>query len=124
MNSLVLSAHIDHLELVDPLTEIVSHNGAMDNGSGVALYWTWRPRFMSLPFHSVCVRYRGREGIAWLEIFRGSPHKPPPSLVSDINVDMFLPIVPLTVLEGAGLAESDLWRRGARAAESRRARTA
>jgi hypothetical protein len=40
------------------------------------------------------------------------------TIVADINVDMFLPIVPLTVLKVKGLAESDLGDSATRAAES------
>src|SRR5208283_3226337 len=42
----------------------------------------------------------------------------PNAIVADVNVDMFLPIVPLKVLRVLGLTDSDLGDRAARAANS------
>ena len=48
------------------------------------------------------------KGLLGSKYFAAHPTVSPTSIVADINVDMFLPIVPLKVLTVYGLAESDL----------------
>src|SRR5260370_42449285 len=50
--------------------------------------------------------------------FAAHPTVPPKSIVADVKVDMFLPIVPLKILKIGGLEESDLSSRGAAIAQS------
>jgi Zn-dependent M28 family amino/carboxypeptidase len=57
------------------------------------------------------------KGLLGSKYFAGHPTVPAKSMVADINVDMFLPIVPLQVLTVHGLAESDIGDRVRDAAE-------
>jgi Zn-dependent M28 family amino/carboxypeptidase len=58
------------------------------------------------------------KGLLGSKYFAARPTVDPKSIVADVNVDMFLPIVPLTVLKVKGLGESDLGDQASRAAES------
>lgn len=117
----VLSAHIDHLGIGEPINGDRIYNGAMDNGSGVALLLDMAASLRneklrrSILFVFVTAEEKGLLGSKY---FAARPTVNPTSIVADINVDMFLPIVPLTVLKVKGLAESDLGDQAARAAES------
>jgi Zn-dependent M28 family amino/carboxypeptidase len=117
----VLSAHIDHLGLGEPVYGDRIYNGAMDNGSGIALLLDMAASLRqeklrrSLLFVFVTAEEKGLLGSKY---FTAHPTVDPKSMVADINVDMFLPIVPLTVLKVKGLAESDLGDAATRAAEA------
>src|ERR1700730_515562 len=117
----VLSAHIDHLGIGEPINGDRIYNGAMDNGSGVALLLDMAASLRqeklrrSILFVFVTAEVKGLLGSKY---FAARPTVDPKSMVADINVDMFLPIVPLTVLKVKGLAESDLGDAATRAAES------
>jgi Zn-dependent M28 family amino/carboxypeptidase len=117
----VLSAHIDHLGIGEPINGDRVYNGAMDNGSGVALLLDMAASLQreklrrSILFVFVTAEEKGLLGSKY---FAARPTVDPKSIVADINVDMFLPIVPLTVLKVKGLAESDLGDEATRAAES------
>jgi Zn-dependent M28 family amino/carboxypeptidase len=117
----VLSAHIDHLGIGEPIHGDRIYNGAMDNGSGVALLLDMAASLReeklrrSILFVFVTAEEKGLLGSKY---FAARPTVDPKAMVADINVDMFLPIVPLTVLKVKGLAESDLGDAATRAAES------
>jgi Zn-dependent M28 family amino/carboxypeptidase len=117
----VLSAHIDHLGIGEPIDGDRIYNGAMDNGSGVALLLDMAASLRgeklrrSILFVFVTAEEKGLLGSKY---FAARPTVDPKYIVADINVDMFLPIVPLTVLKVKGLAESDLGDAATRAAES------
>src|ERR1700682_990572 len=117
----VLSAHIDHLGIGEPINGDRIYNGAMDNGSGVALLLDMAASLRqeklrrSILFVFVTAEEKGLLGSKY---FAARPTVDPKSIVADINVDMFLPIVPLIVLKVKGLAESDLGDAATRAAES------
>jgi Zn-dependent M28 family amino/carboxypeptidase len=117
----VLSAHIDHLGIGEPINGDRTYNGAMDNGSGIALLLDMAASLRreklrrSILFVFVTAEEKGLLGSKY---FAARPTVEPKSIVADINVDMFLPIVPLTVLKIKGLAESDLGDQASRAAES------
>jgi Zn-dependent M28 family amino/carboxypeptidase len=57
------------------------------------------------------------KGLLGSKYFAAHPTVPARSIVADINVDMFLPIVPLQILTVHGLAESDLGDRVREAAQ-------
>lgn len=107
----VLSAHIDHLGIGEPINGDRIYNGAMDNGSGVALLLDMAASLQreklrrSILFVFVVAEEKGLLGSKY---FAARPTVDVKSMVADFNVDMFLPIVPLTVLKVKGLAESDL----------------
>jgi Zn-dependent M28 family amino/carboxypeptidase len=117
----VLSAHIDHLGIGESIDGDRIYNGAMDNGSGVALLLDMAASLQreklrrSILFVFVTAEEKGLLGSKY---FAARPTVAPKSIVADFNVDMFLPIVPLTVLKVKGLAESDLGDAATRAAES------
>ena len=109
----VLSAHLDHLGVGEPIDGDRIYNGAMDNASGVAtlldmaatLHETQaRPR-RSLLFVVVTGEEKGLQGSRY---FAAHPTVDAKSLVADINVDMFLPIYPFHLATVHGLKESDL----------------
>jgi Zn-dependent M28 family amino/carboxypeptidase len=109
----VLSAHLDHLGVGEPIHGDSIYNGAMDNASGVAtLLETARaiqasgrhPR-RSLLFLAVCGEEKGLLGSRY---FAGHPTVPASALAADLNVDMFLPLYPLRYLTVEGLDESSL----------------
>lgn len=109
----VLSAHVDHLGIGEPINGDRIYNGAMDNASGsavlldVAASLKKSPENMkrSLLFVFVTAEEKGLLGSRY---FTTHPTVKPDSMVANINIDMFLPIVPLKVLTVLGLDESDL----------------
>ncbi|HEY7403350.1 MAG TPA: M28 family metallopeptidase [Candidatus Angelobacter sp.] len=109
----VLSAHLDHLGIGEPINGDRIYNGAMDNASGSAVLLdvlaslkksSRRPK-RSLLFVFVTGEEKGLLGSRY---FTAHPTVKPGSMIANINIDMFLPIVPLKVLTVYGLAESDL----------------
>ncbi len=119
----VLSAHIDHVGIGAPVNGDRIYNGAMDDGSGTALVLDIAAQLKAHPeklsrsilFVLVTAEEKGLLGSKYFAAHSTVPIK---SIVADINVDMFLPIVPLKVLTIAGLEESDLGTRAAKVAES------
>ena len=110
---IVLSAHIDHIGVGEPINGDRIYNGAMDNAAGSAVLLdiaaslkksTDRAR-RSILF----VFFTGEEkGLLGSKYFTAHPTVPPDSMAANVNIDMFLPIVPLKVLTIYGLAESSL----------------
>src|SRR5713101_513694 len=119
----VLSAHIDHVGIGAPINGDSIYNGAMDDGSGSALLLDEAAIFKKNPeklrrsilFVFVTAEEKGLLGSKY---FAAHPTVPPKSLVADVNVDMFLPIVPLKVLRVLGLDDSDLGDRVREIAQS------
>jgi len=109
----VLSAHLDHLGIGEAIHGDRIYNGAMDNASGsavlldmiAALKKSPRKPKRSLLFLFVTGEEKGLLGSRY---FTAHPTVRPGSMIANINIDMFLPIVPLKVLTVYGLAESDL----------------
>ena len=109
----VLSAHIDHLGVGEPINGDRIYNGAMDNSSGCAVLLDVAASLKKSPVklrRSLLFLFvTGEEkGLLGSKFFTANPTVNPKSMVADINIDMFLPIVPLKVLTVYGLAESDL----------------
>jgi len=109
----VLSAHIDHLGIGEPINGDRIYNGAMDNGSGSALLLdvarSLEHSRTPLKRSVLLVWVTGEEkGLLGSKYFAAHPTVPAQSMIADINTDMFLPIVPLKILTVYGLAESDL----------------
>jgi Zn-dependent M28 family amino/carboxypeptidase len=119
----VLSAHIDHLGIGAPINGDRIYNGAMDDASGSAVVLDMAADFKSHPetlkrsilFLLVTAEEKGLLGSKY---FAAHPTVPIKSIVADINIDMFLPIVPLKILKIAGIDESDLGTRAATIAQS------
>jgi len=118
----IISAHIDHIGIGEPVNGDRIYNGAMDNASGVAVLLDLAAQFNAHPeqlgrsilFVVVTAEEKGLLGSKY---FAAHPTVPPKSMIADINLDMFLPIVPLKVLKVPGLAESDLGDRAREAAQ-------
>ncbi len=109
----VLSAHIDHIGIGEPINGDRIYNGAMDNASGSAVLLDVAAslrKSSEKPKRSILFLFvTGEEkGLLGSRYFTAHPTVRPESMVADINIDMFLPIVPLKVLTVYGLAESDL----------------
>ncbi|HEY0747353.1 MAG TPA: M28 family metallopeptidase [Steroidobacteraceae bacterium] len=109
----VLSAHIDHIGIGEPINGDRIYNGAMDNGSGSSLLLdiarSLKETHTTLKRSLLFVWVTGEEkGLLGSKYFAEHPTVTAKSMIADINTDMFLPIVPLKVLTVYGLAESDL----------------
>jgi Zn-dependent M28 family amino/carboxypeptidase len=109
----VLSAHIDHVGIGEPINGDRIYNGAMDNAAGSAVLLDVAAslrKSAEKPKRSILFLFvTGEEkGLLGSRYFTAHPTVRPESMVGDINIDMFLPIVPLKVLTVYGLAESDL----------------
>src|SRR3989454_8223527 len=119
----VLSAHIDHLGIGEPINGDRIYNGAMDNGSGSALLLDMAASLKDHPekirrsilFVFVTAEEKGLPGSKY---FAAHPTVDSKSIIADINVDMFLPIVPLKVLRVQGLTDSDLGDRAREVAQA------
>jgi peptidase M28-like protein len=109
----VLSAHLDHLGVGDPVKKDAIYNGAMDNASGVAAILEVAARLRasgerparSLLFVAVTGEEKGELGSRY---FAMHPTVPQAAIVANVNTDMFLPLFPLKELMVLGLDESDL----------------
>jgi hypothetical protein len=111
----VLSAHIDHLGIGAPINGDKIYNGAMDNGSGSAALLDIAKSLAGSqkedkPKRSILFLWvTGEEkGLLGSEYFAAHPTVNKSDIVADVNMDMFLPIVPLKTMTVFGLAESDL----------------
>jgi len=109
----VFSAHLDHLGIGRPVNGDNLYNGAMDNASGVASVLEVARLFKesgvkprrSIIFLAVTGEEKGELGSRY---FAFHPTVPFDKIVADVNLDMFLPLYDLKVLEVQGLSESSL----------------
>ncbi|HTK28970.1 MAG TPA: M28 family metallopeptidase [Vicinamibacterales bacterium] len=109
----VLSAHLDHLGIGQPVNGDRIYNGAMDNASGVAailevateLHEANAKPARSLLFLAVTGEEKGELGSRY---FAARPTVPASSIVANVNTDMFLPLFPMKEIMVLGLDESDL----------------
>jgi hypothetical protein len=120
----VLSAHIDHIGIGEPINGDRIYNGAMDNASGSAVLLDVAASLKKQPENLkrslLFVFVTGEEkGLLGSKYFAAHPTVDPKSMVADINIDMFLPIVPLKTLTVYGLEESDLGDLARQSAEAR-----
>lgn len=108
----VVSAHLDHLGIGEPVNGDRIYNGAMDDASGDASLIEIaramkdagaRPK-RSILFLSVTGEEKGELGSQYFAVH---PTVSGP-MVADINMDMYLPLFPLKYLEVQGLGESTL----------------
>ncbi|MGH9466730.1 MAG: M28 family peptidase [Terriglobales bacterium] len=105
----IVSAHLDHLGIRGGRL----YPGALDNASGSASLIQIAHDFRvahahprrSILFLSVCGEEEGELG-SWY--FAHHPTVPVASIVADINMDMYLPLFPLHLLQVQGLQESTL----------------
>ena len=110
----VLSAHIDHIGIGEPINGDRIYNGAMDNASGSAVLLDVAASSQEISREAEALHCsssslpREEKGLLGSKYFAQYPTVDPKSMVADINIDMFLPIIPLKTLMVWGLAESDL----------------
>jgi len=109
----VMSAHIDHLGIGNPINGDSIFNGAMDNASGVAAILEVADHFKEASVKTkrsvLFVVVTGEEkGLLGSQYYASNPTVPAKSIVADINTDMFLPLYPLKILTVYGLDESSL----------------
>jgi Zn-dependent M28 family amino/carboxypeptidase len=119
----VLSAHIDHVGIGEPVNGDRIYNGAMDNASGVAVLLDVAASLKKHPENLkrslLFVFVTGEEkGLLGSKYFAAHPTVEQKSMVADINIDMFRPLVPLKMLTVLGMAESDLGDEARQIAES------
>jgi hypothetical protein len=106
----VLSAHLDHLGIGEPVKGDRIYNGAMDDASGdaslieIARSLKGRKPKRSILFLSVTGEEKGELGSQY---FAAHPTVQG-TIVADVNMDMYLPLFPLKYLEVQGLGESTL----------------
>jgi Zn-dependent M28 family amino/carboxypeptidase len=108
----VVSAHLDHLGIGEPVNGDKIYNGAMDDASGIASVIEIaramrdsgvKPK-RSILFLAVTAEEKGLLGS---EYFASHPTVSG-KIVADFNMDMYLPLFPLKYLEVQGLGESSL----------------
>jgi Zn-dependent M28 family amino/carboxypeptidase len=119
----VLSAHVDHLGIGEPINGDRIYNGAMDNASGSAVLLDVAASLKKSPEKLkrslLFVFVTGEEkGLLGSKYFAAHPTVKVDSMVADINIDMFLPIVQLKFLTILGLNESDLGEQAGEVAAS------
>ncbi len=108
----VVSAHLDHLGIGEPINGDPIYNGAMDNASGVAsmleIAWAIKDSGATTRRSLLFLAVTGEEKfLLGSEYFATHPTVTGP-LVANINIDGVLPLYPLKYLEVQGLAESSL----------------
>ncbi len=108
----VISAHLDHLGVGNPVNGDRIYNGAMDDASGIAslveiakaLHNEKAVTHRSIVFLAVTCEEKGELG----SIFFANHPTVEGAIIADLNMDMFLPLFPLKWLEIQGLNESTL----------------
>ena len=109
----VLTGHLDHLGVGGAVDGDSIYNGAMDNAAGIATMIEIakmaqvrgaRPR-RSLMLLAVTAEEKGLLGSRH---FAAHPTVPAEGIVANVNMDMYLPIVPFEWLTVYGRGESDL----------------
>jgi Zn-dependent M28 family amino/carboxypeptidase len=109
----VLTAHLDHLGIGEPIHGDAVYNGAYDNASGVASLLEMADVFARLPtpprrsvlFLAVTGEEQALQGS---EYFVLHPTVPRDKIVANINVDMFLMLGPLHDVIAFGAEHSSL----------------
>ena len=109
----VMTSHLDHVGIGRAVDGDSIYNGAMDDASGVAsmieiarmLKSGGATTKRSIMFVAVAAEEKGLLGSRY---FAARPTVPFEKIVANINLDMFLPLYPLKVIEVQGLAESTL----------------
>ena len=108
----VISAHLDHVGVGEPINGDAIYNGAMDNASGIATLLETaaaaaaRGGFKrTIVFAAVTAEEKGLLGSRY---FANRSPLAAGSVVANLNTDMFLPLFPLKSVVVQGLEESDL----------------
>lgn len=107
-----VSAHLDHLGVGAPINGDAIYNGAMDNATGVASVLDMARRLKSgpPPKRSILFLFFTAEekGLLGSSYFARRPTVPKANIVANLNLDMALPLWPLTSVFSPGQDESSL----------------
>lgn len=111
--AVVISAHLDHLGIGGAINGDGIYNGAMDNASGIASVIEVAKALASqkqkLKRTVIFLANTGEEGgLMGSKHFAAHPTVAGSEIVADINLDMYLPIIPLKAVTVFGMDESDL----------------
>lgn len=108
----VLSAHLDHLGRNKTLPGDGIYNGAIDNASGIASILEIGKQIAEKKTNRrslLLVAVTGEEkGLLGSKYFANYPTVKPESIVANINLDMYLPLIPLKSVTAYGAQESTL----------------
>jgi len=108
----VVSAHLDHLGIGEPINGDRIYNGAMDDASGVAAVLDIAHRIMNGPATRRSVLFAiftaEEKGLLGSHYFATNPTVPKKNIVADFNFDMPLPLWPLKMVYLPGETESTL----------------
>jgi Peptidase family M28/PA domain len=110
---IVVSAHLDHIGVGDPVEGDSIYNGAYDNASGIAVLLEMAEAFTHLPspprrsvlFLAVTAEEVGLQGS---DYFARHPTVPSGRIVANVNLDMFLMLYPLKDVIAFGAEHSSL----------------
>ena len=112
---IMVSAHLDHLGVGEPINGKTIYNGAMDDASGVATVLEVARQLSALPpaqrpKRSILflIFTAEEKGLLGSRYFAQHPTVPASALVADLNSDMPMPIFPLKKLHVQGLEQSTL----------------
>ncbi len=107
--AVVLSAHLDHIGVGEPVNGDRINNGAMDNASGIAALIEVARGLKPSKRSVILAAVTGEEkGLLGSRYFAAHPAVKTDAMVADFNLDMFLPLHPLKLLSIQGLDESTL----------------
>jgi len=108
----ILTAHLDHVSVGNPVDGDAIFNGTMDNASGIATLIetataaaAMKGFKRSIAFVAVTGEEQGHLGSRY---FVANPTVPARGIVANLNTDMYLPLFPLKNVIVAGIDESDL----------------
>ncbi|HWY63218.1 MAG TPA: M28 family metallopeptidase [Rhizomicrobium sp.] len=108
----VVSAHLDHLGVGEPINGDRIYNGAMDDASGVAAVLDIAHRLKSGPRPRRSILFAiftaEEKGLLGSHYFAANPTVPKSAIVADLNFDMPLPLWPLKMVYLPGETESTL----------------
>jgi Zn-dependent M28 family amino/carboxypeptidase len=108
----VVSAHLDHLGIGEPINGHAIYNGAMDDASGVAAVLDIAHRIKNGPNPRRSILFAiftaEEKGLLGSHYFAANPTVPKNDIVADLNFDMPLPLWPLKMVYLPGETESTL----------------
>lgn len=109
----LVSAHLDHLGVGEPIKGKTIYNGAMDDASGVATVLEVAKQFSQAatrPKRSILflIFTAEEKGLLGSRYYAGHPTVPEKDIKADLNLDMFMPLFPLKKLHVQGLEQSTL----------------
>jgi hypothetical protein len=109
----IMTAHLDHVGIGRAVNGDTIYNGAMDDASGIAAVIETARLLKASGVKTkrsvVFVAVTGEEkGLLGSRYYAARPTVPFKQIIADINLDMFLPLYALKVIEVQGFAESSL----------------